>query len=151
MRASVTLLGALLALVVLAAPAFAMEDGIVETSSISPNEDLTHADFEWVITNTTGDPIDIAPRDLHMAEYPIMSATEISLGTFDAGIWTVGTLEAGQTATIAYTGEAAPVTTTTAASEELPFTGRRDHLVALAIAGLALIGLGASLLRATRD
>jgi hypothetical protein len=149
MRTSVTLLGTVLALFVLAVPALALEDGIVETSSMSPSDDFTHADFERVITNTTGSPIDIAPRDLRMAEYPIMTVTEITVGTFDGAFWTVGTLEAGQTASIAYTGDVAP--TTSAAPEELPFTGQRDQLAVVAIAGLALVGFGTSLLRATRD
>jgi hypothetical protein len=172
MRATTTLFAALLVVLVLAVPALAIEDGVIDTSSTTPNEDLTHADFSRVITNTTESPIDIAPRDLRMAEYPIMAVTSITVGTFDSGIWTIGTLEAGQTASITYTGDAAPAetttttepisttttavaattaTTTTAAPEELPHTGQRDHLAALGFAGLALIVLGASLLRATRD
>ena len=149
MRASVTLLGTLFVLFVVAVPALAIEDGIVETSSMSPSDDLTHADFERVITNTTGNPIDVAPRDLRTAEYPIMTVTEITVGTFDGAFWTVGTLEAGQTASIAYTGDVAP--TTSPPPEELPFTGQRDQLAVVAIAGLALVGFGTSLLRATRD
>ena len=162
MRVSATLLAALLVLLVLAVPAIALEDGIIETSSMTPNDDLTHAVFERVITNTTGDPIEVAARDLRMADYPIMTVSEITAGTFNDGIWTVGTLEGGQTASITYTGDAAPVTTvttvaasaaptTTSPSEELPYTGQREHLATLGIIGLALIGLGASLLRVTRD
>ena len=159
MRASITLFGTLLVVVVLAVPAFALEDGIIETSSYVPNDDLTHADFERVITNTTEGPIDVAPRDLRVAEYPTMTITSISVGTFDNGIWTIGTLETGQTATIAYAGDAAPATTTTTAApatttsapEELPRTGQRDRLGTFAFAGLVLIGLGVSMLRTTRD
>ncbi len=142
--------GTLLTVLMIAVPAFALEDGIVETSRYSPNEDLTHADFERVITNVSEDHIDVAPRDLRMAEYPIMTVTEITAGTFAGGVWTVGTLDAGQTATITYTGDAAPTATSTS-PEELPHTGQQDHLVVFVFAGLALIGLGAALLRATRD
>ena len=166
MRASGVLLGALLTVFVLAVPAFAIEDGIIETSSMTPNDDATHADFDRAITNASDEPIDVGPRDLRMAEYPIMTVTQITVGTFDDGIWTVGALEAGQTATIVYSGAASPATktttiaptttaasaaTTTAAPEELPHTGQRDHLPAIALAGLTLIGLGVSLLRATRN
>jgi len=174
MRATVTLIVTLFAVFVLAVPAIALEDGIMETTSSVPNEDSTHADFERVITNPTESAIDIAPRDLRMAEYPIMTLLAVTVGSFDNGIWTIGTLEAGQTASITYTGDAEPTetttttepattttvaaatasaaaTTTTAAPEELPHTGQRDHLAALAFLGLALIGLGASLLRVTRD
>ncbi len=150
MRAWTTLLGALLVVLVLvlalAVPALALEDGVIDTTSTTPNEEFTHAEFERVITNTTEGPIDIEPRDLRMAEYPIMAVASITVGTFDDGIWTIGSLEAGQTASITYTGDA-----TTAAPEELPQTGQRDHLATFALAGLALIGLGVSLLRSTRD
>ncbi len=149
-RASV-FTGVLAAVLFLAIPAFAIEDGIIETSSMTPNEDFTHATFERVITNPTESPIDVAPRDLRMAEYPIMTVTSITVGTFDNGIWTIGALEAGQTASITYTGEPAPPSTTTVAPEELPRTGEQDHLASLAFAGLALIGLGVFALRATRD
>jgi LPXTG-motif cell wall-anchored protein len=168
MRTSITLLGTLVAVLVLAIPAFAVEDGIIDTSSTTPNEDLTHADFTRVITNTTEGPVDIAPRDLRSPEYPILTVTSITVGTFDDGIWTIGTLEGGQTASITYTGDAAPgettttteptsiaataaAVTTTAAPEELPHTGQRDNLAVSTFAGLALIGLGASMLWATRD
>ncbi len=159
MRATAALFVTLLVVFVLAVPAIALEDGIMETTSSTPNEDSTHADFERVITNPTESAIDITPRDLRMAEYPIMDVTSITVGTFDDGIWTVGTLEPGQTAKITYTGDAAPATTTaassaattTTATEELPHTGQRDDLAVFAFAGLALIGLGVSLLRATRD
>ncbi len=181
MKASATLFGTLLIVLVLAIPAFAVEDGIIDTSSSTHNEDSTHADFERVITNVSEDPVDVAPRDLRMAEYPTLTVTEITVGTFDSGIWTIGTLDAGQTAAIAYAGDTAPTATTTTAPttstteppatsttvtptttaapavtattapEELPHTGQRDHLAALAFAGLALIGLGISVLRATRD
>jgi hypothetical protein len=134
--------GALLTVLFIAIPALAAEDGIIDTSSTTPNADFTHADFERVITNATEGPIDIAPRDLRMAEYPIMTVTSVTVGTFDAGFWTIGTLEAGQTATIVYTGDA---------PEELPFTGQRDDLAAFAFTGLALIGLGAFTLRVTRN
>ncbi len=167
-RALATLFGALLVAFVLAVPAFALEDGIIDISSSTPNKDLTHADFERVITNVSEDPIDVAPRDLRTTEYPILTVTEITVGSFNGGIWTVGTLKPGQTASITYTGDAAasatttttepppstttvaPAPTTTTAPEELPHTGQRDHLAALAIAGSALIGLGALTLRATR-
>ncbi len=157
MRAMAALFVTLLIVFVLAVPAIALEDGIMETTSSTPNEDSTHADFERVITNPTESAIDITPRDLRMSEYPIMDVTSITVGTFDGGVWTVGTLEPGQTAKITYTGDAAPVTaaasaaTTTTAPEELPHTGQRDDLAVVAVAGLALIGLGVSLLRATRD
>jgi LPXTG-motif cell wall-anchored protein len=173
MRTSITLLGTLVAVLVLAIPAFAVEDGIIDTSSTTPNEDLTHADFTRVITNATEGPVDIAPRDLRSPEYPILTVTSITVGTFHDGIWTIGTLEGGQTASITYTGDAAPAetttiteptstaatvaaataaaVTTTTAPEELPHTGQRDNLAVFAFAGLALIGLGASMLWATRD
>ena len=152
MRRLSILTATLLATLVLAVPALALEDGIMETTSMTPNEVSTHADFERVIANTTEGPIDIAPRDLRMAEYPIMTVNSITAGSFDNGIWTIGTLAGSQTASITYTGDAAPaVTTTTAAPEELPHTGQRDDLAAFAFAGLALIGLGVSILRATRD
>ena len=134
--------GALLTVLVIAIPAFAVEDGIIDTSSTAPNADITHADFERVIMNTTEGPVDVAPRDLRMAEYPIVTMLAVTVGSFDDGIWTIGTLEAGQTATIVYTGDA---------PEGLPFTGQRDDLAALAFTGLALIGLGASTLRVTRN
>jgi hypothetical protein len=137
--------GSLLTMLALSVPAFATEDGLIETTSSTPNEDATSAGFERVITNLSEGPIDVAPRDLRMVEYPVMTLVEITVGTFDGGIWTVGTLEAGQTATIIYTGDAAP------APEELPFTGERDHLASLAVVGLALIGLGVSLLHTARD
>ncbi len=150
--------GALLIVLVLAVPAFAVEDGIMETTSSNPNETSTHADFERVITNLTEDAIDIAPRDLRTTEYPILTVTSITVGSFDSGIWTIGTLDAGQTATITYAGDAALASATTAAPagtttapEELPHTGQRDNLAVFAFAGLTLIGLGVSLLRATRD
>ena len=127
---------------VIAIPALAVEDGIIDTSSTAPNADITHADFERVIMNTTEGPVDVAPRDLRMAEYPIVTMLAATVGSFDDGIWTIGTLEAGETATIVYTGDA---------PEGLPFTGQRDDLAALAFTGLALIGLGASTLWVTRN
>lgn len=179
MRASATLLGALLVVAVLAVPALAVEEdldggNIMEGSRYDPNEDFTHAEFTRFITNLIDEPVDITPRDLRMAEYPIMTVTSITVSSFDNGIWTIGTLEPGQTATIAYTGDAAPAATTTtqptsttttivattttapgatttAAPEELPHTGQRDDLAAFAFAGLALIGLGVSTLRVTRN
>lgn len=158
MRASATLLGTLLVVLVLAIPALALEDGIMETTSSTPNEDSTHADFERVIMNLTEDAIEIAPRDLRSPEYPVLVITAITVGSFNNGIWTIGTLEGGQKASITYTGDAAPASATTTAApvatttapEELPHTGQRDHPTAFAFAGLALIGLGVSLLRATR-
>ena len=172
MRALATLIATLLVVLVLAAPAFAVEAGIIDISNSTPNEDFTHAEFERVITNASENPVDVTPRDLRMAEYPILAITSITEGTFDSGVWTIGTLEAGQSASIAYTGDAAPISTTTeppsstttvaptttaapaatttAVPEELPRTGQRDHLAALGFAGLALIGLGLSMLRAAR-
>jgi LPXTG-motif cell wall-anchored protein len=147
MRSAATLLGAAMMTLLLAVPALALEDGVVETSDYNPNEDFTHADFDRVITNLTDAPIDIAPRDLRASEYPILTVTEITAGIFDDGIWTVGTLDAGQTARIAYTGDAAAATI----ADELPLTGSNDRLGIFAIVGFALIGLGASLLRAARD
>ncbi|MEA3511030.1 MAG: hypothetical protein U9R51_06295 [Actinomycetota bacterium] len=182
MKATTTLLGALLIVFALAVPAFALEDGIMETTSSTPNEDSTHSDFERVLTNLTEDPIDVAPRDLRTSEYPILTVTSITVGSFDGGIWTIGTLAGGQTASITYTGDAAPAestttsttiapattapassttiaptttvapaATTTVAPEELPRTGQRDNLTVFAFTGLALIGLGVSLIRTARD
>jgi len=172
MRASFTLLGALLVVLVMAAPAFAVAEdlaggNIMEGSSYDHNDDFTHADLEHFITNLIDEPVEVEPRDLRMSEYPIMTVIAITTGTFDGGIWTIGTLQPGQTASISYTGDAATAATTTttvtavttaasvaattAAPEELPHTGHRDHLAALAIAGLTLIGLGVFTLRATRD
>lgn len=147
MRRVSVLTGILLTVLLLAVPAFALEDGLMETASSTPNEDATHADFDRIITNLTDDPIDVAPRDLRTPEYPVLTLTSMSTGTFDNGIWTVGTLEAGQTASITYTGDVA----TTTAQEELPHTGQRDNLTTFAFAGLALIVLGVSLLRTARD
>jgi hypothetical protein len=159
MKAAVILLGAGLLSFALAAPALAVEDGIIETNSYEPNETFTHAEFERVLTNATDSPIDVAPRDLQFPDYPILTVVDMTSGTFDGGIWTVGTLGGGQTATIAYTGDAAPAATTsttapsaaTTTPEELPFTGTQSRLGILAIAGLSLIGLGSALLRAARD
>ena len=145
MKRTSLFIGILLTMLALAIPAFATEDGIIETTSSTPNGDFTHAEFERMISNVSEGPIDVAPRDLRMSEYPIMTLVEITVGTFDGGIWTVGTLEAGQTGTIIYAGDAAPT------PEELPFTGQGDHLASLAVVGLALIGLGISLLHTARD
>ena len=65
------------------------------------------------------------------------------MGSFASGIWTIGVLEAGQTATIAYVGVAA-------SQEELPFTGARTHLLELATLGIALLAIGVSAVRSTR-
>ncbi len=154
----------------LAMPALAVEPGITETSSMTPNGDLTHADFARTITNGSDRAIDVAPRDLRTDAYPILTVSEITLGTFEGGIWTIGTLAVGETATIVYFGDAAessaaPVpapapasaaatvaaTTRQSATEELPFTGPRGRLTMMAAAGIALIGVGASLLRLARD
>ena len=148
MRRVPILVTTLIAALALAFPAFALEDGLMETASSTPNEDATHADFDRAITNLTDDPIDVAPRDVRTPEYPVLTLTSMTTGTFDGGVWTIGTLEAGQTASIAYMGDAAATTT---AQEELPHTGQRDNHTAFAFAGLALIVLGVSLLRATRD
>ena len=145
MKRTSLFIGFLLTMLALATPAFATEDGLIETTSSTPNEDFTHADFERVISNVSEGPIDVAPRELRVSEYPILTLVEITVGTFDGEIWTVGTLEAGQTATIIYTGDAA------LAPEELPFTGQGDHLASLVVVGLALIGLGVSLLHTARD
>lgn len=151
----------------LALPASAAEPGINETSSMTPNEDLSQADFARTITNDTDGAIEISPRVLQMADYPIITVTMITAGSFDGGVWTIGTLGAGQTATIVYVGDAAPSTTTptpstaavataaetrsVSATEDLPFTGPLDHLWLLALAGVSLLGLGASLLHIARD
>lgn len=154
----------------LAMPALAVEPGITETSSMTPNGDLTHADFARTITNGSDRAIDVAPRDLRTDAYPILTVSEITLGTFEGGIWTIGTLAVGETATIVYFGDApessaaavaapAPAaaaatvaaTTRQPATEELPFTGPRGRLTMMAAAGIALIGVGASLLRLARD
>ena len=155
----------------LAIPALAVEPGINETSSMTPNGDLTRADFARTITNGTDQAIEVAPRDLRTDAYPVLTVSEITAGSFEGGIWTIGTLAAGQTATIVYHGDAAestaaPVTAPAAASaaptasvatlaqtatEELPFTGPRSRIAMMAAAGLALIGLGASLLLLARD
>ncbi len=147
MRRVAVLVTMLVTALILAVPAFALEDGIIETSASIPNKDATHADFNRVITNLTEDLIDVAARDLRMPEYPILTVTSMTTGTFDGGIWTVGTLDAGQTASITYTGDTAATT----ASDVLPQTGQRDNLAAFAFAGLALIVLGVSLLRVARD
>jgi hypothetical protein len=112
MKAAVMLLGAGLLSFALAAPALAVEDGIIETTSYEPNETFTHAEFERVLTNATESPIDVVPRDLRFPDYPILTVVDMTSGAFDGGIWTVGTLDGGQTATIAYTGDAAPAATT---------------------------------------
>ena len=133
-----------LVLLTLAVPALALEDGIVETSSMTPSDDRSTAAFERTITNASDGVVDVAPRDLRMAEYPTMTASHVTVGSFAGGIWTIGMLNAGQTATIAYVGEAA-------APEELPFTGSRASLAALAALGIALLALGISALRLTRS
>jgi hypothetical protein len=155
----------------LAMPALAVEPGISETSSMTPNGDLTRADFARTITNGSDQAIDVAPRDLRTDAYPILTVSEITVGSFEGGIWTIGTLAAGQTATIVYVGDAAessaaPVAATAAgstaptaavetraqpATEELPLTGPRSRLALMAAAGMALIGIGASLLVLARD
>jgi len=179
MRAAGALLGAVMVILTLATPAFALEDGIIETSSMGPSEDGLHVEFERTITNSTGDPIAVAPRDLRMGDSMVLIVVAITGGSFSDGIWTVGTLEGGQTASIAYADDAitttttttAPITTTmgpsptttvastasstaaptTAAPEELPLTGPNDRLGVLAIVGVAMIGLGAALLRTAQD
>lgn len=132
---------------------------------MTPNEDLSHADFARTITNETDGAIEIAPRVLQMGDYPIITVTMITVGSFDGGVWSIGTLGAGKTATIVYVGDAAPSTTTpsaptaavavetrsVSATEELPFTGPRAQLWLLTLAGLSLLGLGASLLHVARD
>lgn len=166
MKASFTLLGALLVVLIMAAPAFAVAEdlaggNIMEGSSYDHNDNFTHADLEHFITNLIDEPVEVEPRDLRMSEYPIMTVVAITAGTFDGGIWTIGTLQPGQTASISYTGDTAQAATvtavtttapaaTTTAPEALPHTGQRDDLAAFAIAGLALIGLGVSMLRTTR-
>ncbi len=112
MKALISLLGAALITVLFAIPAFALEDGILETSSVNPSPDGLHADFEHVLTNVTEDPIEVAPRDLRRDDF-ILTVVEITVGTFDSGIWTIGTLDGGQTARITYLGDAPPTTTTT--------------------------------------
>ncbi|MEN8114353.1 MAG: LPXTG cell wall anchor domain-containing protein [Actinomycetota bacterium] len=148
MRARASLTAVLLVLIV-AAPAFAAEDGLTEVSSVDHNDDFTHAVFAHTIINSTEYAIDVAPRDLTTPDYPILTLVEITAGTFDNGIWTVGTLEPGATAYIEYTGDTLAATTTGA--ESLPRTGPENHLAVIAVAGLALIGLGASILRTARD
>lgn len=152
-RCSAFIMSTLLVLA-FAAPALAAEDGIVETSSFTPSEDLTRAEFARTVTNTSAIAVDVAPRDLRMAEYPTMTVSEITAGSFADGIWTIGRLEPGQTASIAYVGavpdqSAAPEPNATE-QEVLPFTGPGRRLTALAIAGLGLIALGISLLRRAR-
>jgi len=147
----------------LALPASAAEPGINETSSTTPNEDLSHADFARTITNETDGAIAIAPRVLQMNDYPVITVTMITVGSFDGDAWTIGVLGPGETATIVYFGDAAPSTTTptppstavetrsVSATEELPLTGPREHPRLLALAGVSLLCLGASLLRIARD
>jgi len=132
-----------LVLLTLAVPAFALEDGIVETSSMTPSDDRSSAVFERTITNTSDGVVDVIPRDLRMAGYPTMTASNVTVGSFASGIWTIGVLEAGQTATITYVGEAA-------ASAKLPFTGPRKNLAALAALGVALLAFGISAVRFKR-
>ena len=141
-RSPVFIIGTLL-LLVLAAPALALEDGIVEISSMTPSDDLANAVFEHTVTNTLDVVVEVEPRDLRTAEYPTMTASKVTVGSFTGGIWTIGVLEAGQTATIAYVGH-------TAATEELPFTGPRERLTALAVLGIALIAFGTLTVRSTR-
>lgn len=164
------LAGVLLPVLWIAVPALSAEPGITETSSMTPSDDLTHADFARTVTNGTDEAIDIAPRDLGIDAYPILTVSMLTVGSFEGDIWTIGTLAAGETATIVYSGDvppsaaapaAAPAAATAAppaavaarsqpATEELPFTGLGDHLAILAVAGIALIGGGASLLRLAR-
>ncbi len=113
MKALTSMLGAVLLALLLVAPALALEDGILETSSMNPSPDGLHADFEHVLTNTTEEPIDVAPRDLRTDDF-ILTVVEVTVGTFADGIWTVGTLDGGQTARITYVGDAPPSATTTA-------------------------------------
>ncbi|MGB9357466.1 MAG: hypothetical protein WCC01_02820 [Acidimicrobiia bacterium] len=141
-RSTGLVLGSLLLLAV-ALPAFALEDGIAETSSMTPSDDRSSTAFERTITNTSDAVVDIEPRDLRMAEYPTMTASKVTVGSFTSGIWSIGELKAGQTATIAYVGH-------TEAPEELPFTGPRTRLVALAILGIVLIAFGTVTVRSTR-
>ena len=115
----------------------------METSSVVSSDDLATANFERTIANTSDAAIEIVPRDLRMSEYPRLIATEVTVGSFASGIWTIGVLEAGQAATIAYVGAAA-------SQEELPFTGSRTHLLALATLGVALLAIGVSVVRSTR-
>ncbi len=179
MKALISLLGAALITVLFAIPAFALEDGILETSSVNPSPDGLHADFEHVLTNVTEDPIEVAPRDLRRDDF-ILTVVEITVGTFDNGIWTIGTLDGGQTARITYFGDAPPTTTTTLPTsttttttsttvapvatstvvdtttttipaEELPYTGANERLAMLAIVGLALVGLGTAMVRTSRS
>ena len=137
-----------------AAPALAAEDGIVETSSFTPSEDLARADFARTVTNASEIAVDVAPRDLRMPEYPTMTATEITVGSFADGIWTIGRLDPGQSASIAYDGvapdRAAASGPKATEREELPFTGPGRRLATLAIVGFGLIALGIPLLRTTR-
>jgi len=132
----------ILLLLGVAAPALALEDGIVETSSMTPSDDGSGSAFERTVTNTSDAVVEVEPRDLRMAEYPTMTAAEVTVGSFAGGIWTIGVLEAGQTAAIAYAGVAA-------APEELPFTGPQPSPTVRAALGLALIVLGVSAIRST--
>ena len=132
-----------LVLLPLAVPALALQDGIVETSSMTPSDDRSSAVFERTVTNTLDVVVNVEPRDLRMAEYPTMTTSKVTVGSFTNGIWIIGVLEAGQTATITYVGEAA-------ASAELPFTGSRKNLTALAALGVTLLAFGISAVRFTR-
>lgn len=178
MKALTSMLGAVLLALLIAVPALALEDGILETSSMNPTPDGLHADFEHVLTNTTEEPIDVAPRDLRTGDFTL-TVVEITVGTFADGIWTVGTLDGGQTARITHVGDAprtatttvptsataadtttstvadtpttaAPTTTATTEPEELPYTGSNQPLGVFAIVGLGLIGLGTALVHTNR-
>jgi len=159
MRATAWLVAAITTTLALAAPAFALEDGIVETSSMNPSEDGLRIDFARTITNSTPDPIAIAPRDLRKNGSSItLTVIAMTTGSFSNGIWTVGTIEGGQTASIIYTGgtaatttSATPVTSTTAVAEELPLTGLNHHLGGFAIVALTMIGLGTVLLHTAKN
>lgn len=139
-----------------AAPVLGAEPGVTEVASVDHNEDFSHAVFAHTLINHTEEPVDIAPRNLNDPGYPVLTLITITIGTFADGIWTIGTLAPGQMAYIEYTGDnpaatMIPTLVQSNATESLPSTGPGSPLVALAVVGLALIGIGVSVLRAARD
>ncbi len=154
MRRSPALTVSALLLLAVAAPALALEDGIVEASSVTPSEELTSAVFEHTITNVSDGVVDLAPRDLRSPEYPTITVTEITAGSFADGIWTIGQLDPGQTASISYAGAVlgpAPTPDPTELNrEELPSTGPRERPAMLIIVAFGMVALGISLLRTAR-
>ena len=130
-----------------AGPAHAAEAGITEVSSAECDDALNSCRFTRTLVNGTEQPIEAAPRDLSDAGYRSLTLLAITHGSFSNGIWTVGTIAPGGSASIEYSATApAPPT-----GEALPATGSDGHLAALAVGALLLMGLGIRLVHsATR-